>query len=222
MIEKEDSFIREVNEELRYEKLRSAWGKYGFPLIGAIVVLILATGIYQFYSYRKAARFAESGDQLLTYILSNDATPASLDGLEKLMQDGAGNYGDLAAMRKADLLQAEGKLADSLALFKKIAISNAAPMLKDFAKIRAGYLLVDQANSYQEAAEFLEPLTSNSYIFYNQAREALAMAAIKAKKLDTATALLQDILESANTDIELQKRAEQLLNITHLLQANKS
>jgi len=42
----DDSFIREVDEELRHDRLKSIWDRFGNLLIGlAVLVLVLATSL---------------------------------------------------------------------------------------------------------------------------------------------------------------------------------
>ena len=43
MVHQDDSFIREVNEELRSDQMRLIWKRFGRVLIGAAVLVVLGT-----------------------------------------------------------------------------------------------------------------------------------------------------------------------------------
>ena len=43
----DDSFIREVNEELRQDQLHNLWKRYGALAIAAAVVVVLAAAAWQ-------------------------------------------------------------------------------------------------------------------------------------------------------------------------------
>ena len=56
-----ESFIREVNEEIRQEKAKALWGNYGPYLILAAVILVLGTGIYQIYDHWQSSKAGRIG-----------------------------------------------------------------------------------------------------------------------------------------------------------------
>lgn len=43
MVNQDDSFIREVNEELRSDQMRLVWKRFGRILIGIAVLVVLGT-----------------------------------------------------------------------------------------------------------------------------------------------------------------------------------
>ena len=45
----DDSFIREVDEELRSDRVQEFWNKYGKLVIGVAVAIVVVTGGYRFY-----------------------------------------------------------------------------------------------------------------------------------------------------------------------------
>ena len=55
MVDQNDSFIREVNEELRSDQVRNAWKRYSRVIIGVAVVIVLGTAGHRLNGRRKAA-----------------------------------------------------------------------------------------------------------------------------------------------------------------------
>ena len=45
----DDSFIREVNEELRKEQAKAVWNRFGPLMIGIAILVVLATAAYVGY-----------------------------------------------------------------------------------------------------------------------------------------------------------------------------
>ena len=61
----DDGFFREVNEELRSDKVKAIWTRYGSLLIGAVIAIVVGTGVFAFYEYWTEKQASQSGDQFL-------------------------------------------------------------------------------------------------------------------------------------------------------------
>ena len=160
----DDGFFREVNEELRSDKVKAFWKRYGSLLIGAVVALVVGTGIFAFYEYWTEKQASQSGDQFLAALNlvrdgKNDEALKTLDQLEK---DGYGAYPVLARMRAAGVIAQKGDLAGAVAAFDKVSADTSIPQaIRDLAKLRAAFILVD-TGSYDDVASRAEPLSSDS------------------------------------------------------------
>ncbi|TCD13415.1 tetratricopeptide repeat protein [Oricola cellulosilytica] len=211
----DDSFIREVEEELRSDRLQSIWKRYGPFVIGAAVAIVLATAGYRAWEYYTDSRASASGDRFLAAL--NDAgegnTEAALAELRSLEQDGYGAYPVLARMRAATLLQQQGDAAGAVAAFDEVAADGSAPdAIRDIARIRAAYILVD-SGSASDVAERAEPLASDSHPMRHAAREALGLAAWKEERLADAKALFQQILDDPAAPRNTMQRASLMLDL---------
>ena len=51
MAQNDDSFFREVNEELRSDQLQYVWKRYSRILIGVAVLVVLGTAGWRGYEY---------------------------------------------------------------------------------------------------------------------------------------------------------------------------
>jgi len=61
----DDSFIREVNEELRSDQMKGAWRRFGRYLIALAVLIVLGTVGYKVYQYWDDNASSSTGDQFL-------------------------------------------------------------------------------------------------------------------------------------------------------------
>ncbi len=191
----DDSFIREVNEELRREQAKAIWDRFGPTLIAAAVLVVLATAAYVAYDYWTTSRANASGDKFSQALLlaNQGKTDEALAALKELEEDGYGAYPLLARMRAATELVDKGDAAGAVAGFDAVSADSAIPMaLRDMARLRAAFLLVD-SGSYDDVASRAEPLADDTNPLRHSAREALGLAAWKAGKAADALKYFEQI-----------------------------
>ena len=69
MVESE-SFIKEVSEEVKRDRLFKALNKFKWPLFALIVLLVGAVGGYEYYKFDKKSRAQKNGEFLISVIES--------------------------------------------------------------------------------------------------------------------------------------------------------
>ena len=211
----DDSFIREVNEELRSEQVRAVWRRFGPVLIGGAVAVVISTAGYVGYEYWRESKAAVSGDQFLTALdlAGEKKTDEALSALKKLETEGAGSYPVLAQLRTATLLEQKKDMAGAVTAFDAVAADSKAPVaLRDVAKLRAAYILVD-TGSYEDVAKRAETLSADGNPMRGSAREVLGLAAYKAGRADDARKLFQQNADDAAIPANLRQRANTMLDL---------
>ncbi len=206
----DESFFREVNEELRQDRAKALWDRYGTFFIGLAVLVVLVTAAvvgWQYWTQKKANASGDVFSQALT--LANDGkNDEALALLQQLEKDGYGTYPLLARMRAATAQAASGDIDAAVAGFDAVAADNDIPdAIRDMARLRAGLLLVDHG-SYDDVAKRVEALTDDTNALRHSAREALGLAAWKAGKASDALALFDQIGEDAAAPASLRQRAQ--------------
>jgi len=204
-----DGFIREVDEELRGEKLKDFWTRYGLLIVGGAIAIAMATAAWVGWQAYTTSLANASGDRYLEALnLANDGN--SEDALAKLAEletDGYGQYAVLARMRAASERHHAGNTEQAIADFDAVAADTSVPItLREAARIRAAYLLVD-AGTYQDVAQRAEPLTSAENAFRHSAREVLALAAWKDGRADDALLLIDELLSDVQAPGGVAQRA---------------
>ncbi len=97
--------------------------------------------------------------------------------------------------------------------FDEVAADNAVPApLRDVARLRAGYLLVD-SGSYDDVAKHVETLSADGNPMRSSAREALGLAAWKAERFDDAVKLFQQIANDSLAPANIRQRANTMLDL---------
>ena len=162
MVDQNDSFIREVNEELRSDQVRNAWKRYSRWIIGAAVVIVLGTAGHRLWTHWDSTQASDAGDKFLAALNladqgKRDEAEAALQALE---QDGYGAYGILARFRAASVLAEKGDPAGAIASFKTIGDDTSIPeAVRNTAKVRAAWLLVD-TGTYQDVSALVEAMAT--------------------------------------------------------------
>ncbi|MDQ0454437.1 tetratricopeptide repeat protein [Rhizobium paknamense] len=209
-----DSFIREVNEELRSEQMSRAWRRFGPVIIAVAVLIVLGTAGYRLYDYWTDDRASQSGDRFLaaTKLARDGKTDEALSALGALEKEGYGAYPVLARLRAASLIAEKGDAKGAIDAFTAIGKDMSVPqVIRDVAHIRAGWLLVDNG-TYEQVAAQVESLSAPAYALRQSAREALGLAAYKAGQMERAREWFQQITEDADAPRNVANRAQIMLD----------
>lgn len=211
----DDSFIREVDEQLREDNAKVLWDKYGKILIAVAIAIVVATGAYRGWLSYKENQAATSGDAYIAAIaLSADGKyDESIAALKLLSKEGSGQYPALARMRIAGELAGKGDKDAALKEFD--AIASDASFDEDFrmvAKLRAGILAVD-SQDYASISARLKPLAGAGLPFRHAAREALGISAMKENKLQEAYDWFTQIVNDLQATQGVRNRATIMLDV---------
>ncbi|MET3600617.1 tetratricopeptide repeat protein [Martelella mangrovi] len=215
MANQDDSFIREVNEELRSDRMKDAWRRFGRYLIALAVLLVVGTAGWRGYEYWQAREAAQSGDVFLTALNQIDAgnLDAAEETLAQLEAEGHGSYPVLAELRSATLLSEAGDTAAAVSAFSSIGKDRSVPdAIRDAAKLRAGWLLVDTGTYAQVSAE-VEALANDGNPFRFSAREILGLSAYGHQDYDRAQEWFEEIANDPEAPRNALNRAQILLEV---------
>ncbi|MET0749145.1 MAG: tetratricopeptide repeat protein [Rhizobium sp.] len=213
----DDSFIREVNEELRSDRMQYVWRRFGRLIIAAAVLVVLGTAGYVGHRYWATHEAGDNGDKFIAALALADQnkTDDALAALAVIQKDGKGAYPLLANMRAASLQAQKGDTAGAVAAFTAISKQSGVPsVISDAAKLRAAFLLVE-TGSYQQVSALAEELAVPANAFRHSGREVLGLAAYKAGDYAKARQWFQAIADDQQSPRNVANRAQMMLdNIT--------
>jgi hypothetical protein len=219
-----DHIFREVEEDLRREQLARLWDNYGVHvLIGAAAILLIVGAFsgYRWYLHKQATENGTAFYDATQKVDSNNYAEAS-DALTKLTKDAPGGYRLLAKLELAAVHAKQGRKADAIALYDEIAGDNGADsILKDFARVQAAALRIDEADQ-AEIAKRLDKLDADSNPWRFSARELLALSAYRSGNAAESEKLYSRILGDPFAPAEMRKRAENMLAVIVKAPANAS
>ena len=207
--------FREVDEEVRRERLQQLWERHGNLIVALALLIVLAVGGWRGYDWWENRKAAESGAAFEAAVALGESgkQAEAQEAFSKLAKDGSSGYRTLARFREApELAKADPaaavKVYDSLA-----AESGIGRSLQDLAAIRAGLILVDSATP-AELATRLEPLTATDRPFRHTARELLALGAWRAGDAAAAKRWFDLIATDVETPAGTRQRIEVLMTLS--------
>lgn len=205
----DDSFIREVNDEMRREQAQKLWDRFGPALLVLAILVVLGTAAFVGYRYWDETRANRSGDAFSQALkLANDGkNDEALTALDQLERDGYGAYPLLARMRAATVKANKGDVDAAVKDFDNVAADTAIPSgIRDMARLRAALLLVDHG-SFADVSSRVEALTSDTNTLRHTAREALGLSAWKEGKTQDALKLFDQIAADDGAPRNTRERA---------------
>ncbi|MBN9669980.1 tetratricopeptide repeat protein [Roseibium aggregatum] len=213
--------FREVDEDIRQEKYRRLWDRFGLWIIGVAVLIVVVTGGYRGWLYWQDAQSQKAGDTFFEAVKLSDAEnfeeAAALYGE---LEEALGGYPALARFRRAADLANAGQTAEALAQFDALSKDTGLrPALREVAALRAGYLAVD-TEDYTAVADRLEPLTGDTGSFRSGAREILALSAWKNGDIDAARAWISALEDDPATPREVSTRIGLLADVIRAQNGN--
>lgn len=202
--------FREVDEDLRRERLIALWRQYGMLLIGSIAVVVLAVAGYQVYQTRQEAAFRQASlayDALLERAQAADG-PARADILAQV-SDLTPGYEILVDLQRAAFLSEAENVTAAVELYDKVADESGDRIVRAYAQIAAARLLVGQESAELLVAR-LQPLTDPGAPFHAAALELLATVLLDVGDTDGAKSYLDDLINNPQTPFSIRGRAELL------------
>ncbi|ASQ00202.1 tetratricopeptide repeat protein [Sinorhizobium meliloti] len=215
MVNQDDSFIREVNDELRSDQMKAVWTRFGGIIIGIAVLIVLGTVGKVGYDYWQESSSSQSGDTFLAALnlARENKSDEALAALTELEKDGYGSYPVLAQLRVATLQAQKGETDSAVAAFSEIGRDTRIPAaLRDAARLRAAYLLID-AGTYEQVSSEVEQLAVPQNAMRHSAREVLGLSAYKAGDYAKAKSWFQQIVDDAQSPRGIMNRAQMLLDV---------
>ncbi|NNE88706.1 MAG: hypothetical protein HKN27_11565 [Silicimonas sp.] len=206
----EDSFINEVSEEVRRDKLYKLMRKYGWIAIAAVV---LTVGGAAFFEWQKAtARTAAQakGDALVA-ALAEDTAEARASALREVpVNDTPGGGAVLALLQAAGAVEADDTDA-ALASLETLANDAEAPALYRDLAILKSVIIGAGVTPPEERISKLSAIQQPGNPYRLLALEQRAYAEVEQGNSAAAIETLTGILADAEVTEDLRRRATQLI-----------
>lgn len=201
-----DSFIDEVTEEVRREKLYGQLRRYGW--IGVVVVLGLVGGAaWNEYRTAQARNAAEAAGDALLAALEQDDADARAAVIAEIEVEGSASA--VTALLTASTQEEAGDTAAAFATLTALATDQDVPeMYRDLASFKAAMLPSDDAAARLAA---LEALSQPGQPFRLLALEQMAYATLEGGDVDGAIAIMRSIEEDAGVTRGLRERVQTLM-----------
>ena len=201
-----DNVLREIDEDLRNEKLRQFWRRFRVPILTSVALLVLITAgssIYEDYRSKKAGEAMVELDAAIQQL--QDGQPSEAAGsFAKLAKESNGELHDMALLWKARS-EAQAKQADAaVRTLSELAGKPAGKDLvwRDMACLR---LMAANADAPKSCA------SSTSSPLKSQRLEWHAALLWQQGKAGEARVLLRAIVDDEMTPPSQRERAQRLM-----------
>jgi hypothetical protein len=200
-----ESFIDEVTEEVRRDRLYATLRKYGWIGILAVVLLVGGASVNEWRKARAQAAAQATGDAILAAV-ETEAASQRIEALEQIEVDGDG-----AALIALIEAAETGDPANGAEILAGLAADQTLPALyRDLAALKRA-MLPGGVVSAADRVEALTPLTVAGGPFRVLAEEQIALAEIELGTPEAARARLQALLSDTEASGALRQRATQLI-----------
>ena len=198
-----DSFIQEVTEEVRQDRMFALWKKWGPFILAAIVLVVGAAALWSWNNARQRAEAEARGAALLAPNADRQALVDRIEPPARIVAEFAaaaelarsGDAADLAeAVRRYRGIAARGDIAEH---YRQLALLQA---------VRLEAVSADPSAALTELAPLID---GSPYALL--ARELAAALHLKAGDREAAHAELQAILADPRATSSLRLRAQELL-----------
>ncbi len=206
--------FKEVEDDLRRERLKTLWDRYGIFVLGAAVLIVIVTAGWRGYEAWETRRDRAAGDTYISVLneVEGVSTAGSGETLLAYAADAPGGYGILAEFRAATAFADAGDGPRASEVLSGIANDGDTPAIyRDLARIRQGQILLD-AGDVQGAIDAVTGLAEDAgNPFYASAQELMGLAAYAADDLAGARRWFTAVTEEVGTPPGVAARARFML-----------
>lgn len=199
-----ESFIDEVNEEVRRDQLFGYVRKYGWIAALAVIGLVGGTAYGEYKSAQTRAAAQEKGDAIFAALAENDwaERQAAFETLPR----------DVVELLLTGVAASENGDTDAaLAAYNELAaLDGARPVYRELGQFKAALIASEGQDPATRIAAF-EPMAAPGATFGLLAREQIAVAQAQSGDVDAALATLETISNDALASEGLRNRIGQLI-----------
>ncbi len=198
-----DSFIDEVSEEVRRDRLFKFFKKYAWVFIGVVLLIVGGAATNEYLTAKKRNLAQANGEAL---IAAKDAGSAA--AFAEIAGDNAAAL--LAKFEQAAILAGEGQTGAAASILDEIALDQNYPKIyRDLALLKL-VMLNGQNMEANTLEQIFDSLTAQDSFFRMLAFEQRAIASIRSGDIDAALGYLAVILADQNVTEALRNRAQEL------------
>jgi len=200
--------FREVEEDVRRERMEKLWKAYGNYAIVLLALLFAGIGGWQFWQRHEIAERQKISDAFIAAqrITNPGAAAGAFVDLARTAPTG---YSLVARLSQANAMLASGQGPGAIDLYKQIAKEDNG-IIGAVARLRAAWALAD-TNKRTDLTELLAPLDQPGGAWRQSAREVLAYADYRAMNSKAALAKYSELALDPESPEALRARAKAML-----------
>lgn len=202
--------FREVDEDLRRDRMEGLFKRYGGIALGAALLIIAGTAGYKVWQHQTETQ-REQETNALARAVSAAQDPAKGAGtLADYAKSAPADMAALARLNEAAALAAQNKRAEAIKIYDALAAATGvAQPFRDLAVLLSAQNQLESGDPAALQAALL-PLTADTSPWRHSAREATALLAARAGDRARAHTLFQQLADDASAPAGVRSRAREL------------
>ena len=204
----------EVEEDLRAERAKRLWARYGGLFAALLLVVLAGVGGFQGWRWYQAREAERAGTAYMAAHRATEAEGADLKAMAQRFEDVAraapSGYRDIARLRAAALKAETGDQAEALRLYDALAADkDADPLYRDLASLLWVMRSLDNADPAMLTAR-ITPLTRPDSAWNASAREIAALIVLRSGRKEEARQALMALAADVTAPRGVRERAQRL------------
>ncbi|MBE9604413.1 tetratricopeptide repeat protein [Acetobacteraceae bacterium H6797] len=204
----------EIQEDLRAERARKLWVRYGGVFAGAALLVLVGVGGWQGWRWYENRQASAEAALFLADLRNADAQGADLKAIAGSIAGRANEapegYRIVGRLRAAALMAQAGQTSEALALWDLVAADGKAdPLYRDLASLMWAMHAMDQVEPGQVLAR-LGPLTQPGNAWRASAQELTAIAKLRQGDKSGAKAGFTALAEDVTAPQGMRERAQRM------------
>ena len=168
--------FREVEEEVRRERLEKIWKQYGDYIIAGVAAAVIAgAGFVLWQRYQENRSATASAEYDAAVQLAGTNPTAAIGAFDKIAATAPGGYANLAKFAEADTLLIVGQRNRAVSIYESLGGGGDESLIGSAARIRAAWSIAEFAPR-QAIEKLVSPLAQATSPWRFAANEVLAYA----------------------------------------------
>ncbi len=208
----QDNLFKEIDEELRQEKMTVLWKKYGNYVIGAAVLLVGSVAAFQGWQAWDTNRRSDDSTQFSAALKAvvQQRTEDASQAFARLAKDGSKGYATLSRLNQSGLQAQGGDTAGAAAAYLTIANDDSIdPIFRDLALLLSALHDLDKADP-DELAQRVQKLSGANNPWRHSAKEIEALLAQRKGDRAQAGKLFQELADDVTAPAGIRARAAEM------------
>jgi hypothetical protein len=205
--------FREIEEDLRAERMQLLWKRYGAVVIALAVLIVAAAGGYSWWRDHEAGIHAAEGERYAAALaLADQGDKASAAAaMVAIAKDAGAGYATLSELSAAALEGDRGDVDGAIARYDALSKNESVDKnFRDLAVLLGAYYRVDR-DAPDAFARLMTPLTAEDNPWRYSARELIGLSQLKAGDEAGARTSFQHLSDDATAPAAVRARAAELL-----------
>jgi len=207
--------FREIDDEVRQDRAKDMWKKYGVYIIALAVLIVVSISGFKAWQYYSSQQAEKAGVAYLEnmVLVDNGEDEKALEAFRAMSQKGSTGFYLLSKFQEAGLLAKAGNDGEAIEVYDTLAGNSALDQsLRNLASFRAALLLSNTA-SFQEVEDRIGELAITGNPWRQSAQEILAITAFRTGDLIKAEEIFIVLSTDPETPNDMRTRATAMISI---------